>query len=575
MKDIMKKIKSYILVAMVGLSVTSCEDFLTLMPLNEVVLENFWTNEKDVESVLLGAYASLETSDCVTRMAAWGEMRSDNIIPGTDNSGDDDLSQFINENFTSKNSLTTYLCFYKAINYANTVLHYAPEVKVKDPNFHGSELAAVEAEAIAIRSLCYWYLIRAFGDVPYVTEPSIDDTKDFFIGQTKFDDILESLISDLENYKKAAQGHFSSNWQKKQISARDQENTSRFTRTAIEALLADMYLWKGDWKNCIDHCKYIDSIKLVVEYPAIKAAQGLDCTIDLINGYPLIAETVGSDVCGNAYNEIFGDGKSFETIFELPFDRNSSNPFVSSYYNGQSSTTGRLKATSRINRGSSDAVFNNNYDIRYYQNILESGSDKGIVKYVYQSVKYNMKDGTAPSSSVGTRRQNNSEPNWIVYRYTDIMLMEAEAYVMWAKQTADADSVNSMLKKAFDLVDAVNKRAICYPRYASTPLDFNSFNTVNDMEELVLAERRRELMFEGKRWFDLVRKALRDGNADYVSQKVAGKNPNGSNSSVITNKLKNLKGLFLPINYDEIKINDKLIQNSAYSTEREQSHKAQ
>ena len=225
----MKKIKSYILVAMMGLTVTSCEDFLTLMPLNEVVLENFWTNEKDVESVLLGAYASLETSDCLTRMVAWGEMRSDNIIPGTDNSSssDDDLTQFINENFTPKNNLTTYLCFYKTINYANTVLHFAPEVKEKDPNFHGSELAAVEAEAIAIRSLCYWYLIRAFGDVPYVDEPSIDDTKDFFIGQTKFDVILDNLISDLEKYKIAAQGHFSSNWQKKQISARDQENTSR------------------------------------------------------------------------------------------------------------------------------------------------------------------------------------------------------------------------------------------------------------------------------------------------------------------------------------------------------------
>ena len=571
----MKKIKSYILVAMMGLSVTSCEDFLTLMPLNEVVLENFWTNEKDVESVLMGAYASLESSDCITRMVAWGEMRSDNIVPGTDNtnSSDDDLIQFINENFTSKNNLTTYLCFYKTINYANTVLHFAPEVKEKDPNFHGGELAAVEAEAIAIRSLCYWYLIRAFGDVPYVDEPSIDDTKDFFIGQTSFDVILESLISDLEKYKVAAQGHFSSNWQKKQISARDQSNTSRFTRTAIEAMLADMYLWKGDWEKCIQRCHDIDSIKQE-EYKVIKSVQGLDCTVEPINGYPLIAETVGSDVCGNAYNEIFGDGISFETIFELPFDRNASNPFVSDYYNGQNSSVGRLKAASRVNRGSSDAVFPNNYDIRYYQDILESGSDKGIVKYVYQSVKYNMKDGQASATNVGTRRQNNSEPNWIVYRYTDIMFMEAEAYVMWAKETADADSVNSMLRKAFDLVDAVNKRAICYSRYSSTPLDYNSYNSVNSMEELVLAERRRELMFEGKRWFDLVRKAMRDGNADYVSQKVAGKNPNGSNSSVVTNKFKNLKGLFLPINFDEIKINDKLIQNPAYSTDSEHIQKA-
>ena len=567
----MKKYKSYILAAVVGLSVTSCEDFLTLMPLNEVVLENFWTNEKDVESVLLGAYGSLANSDCLTRMVAWGEMRSDNIIPGTDNSGDDDLSQFINENFTSKNSLTTYLCFYKTINYANTVLHYAPEVKEKDPNFHGSELAAIEAEAIAIRSLCYWYLIRAFGDVPYVTEPSIDDTKDFFIGQTKFDDILESLISDLEKYLIASQGHFSSSWQKKQVSARDQENTARFTRLAIEAMLADMYLWKGDWINCYNHCHYIDSVKNE-EYKTIKAVQSADCTIEPINGYPLISEIIigGSSKtdCGNAYNEIFGDGKSFETIFELA--GGSNNSFVSDYYNSNTSTTGRLKAASGVERG--DKVFGN-YDVRYYQDILDD-DNKGIAKYVYGSMKYDLSTGK-PSGNKGNRRQSSSKPNWIVYRYTDVMLMEAEALVMWAKEeTANTDS---LLHEAFLLVDAVNKRAICYPYYTgATPLNEKDYtNSVTSMEELVLDERRRELMFEGKRWFDLVRKAMRDGNADYVSQKVQNKNPKGSNSSVSASKFKNLKGLFLPINFDEIKINDKLIQNPAYYTEREQSHKAQ
>lgn len=565
----MKKIKSYILVAMVGLTVTSCKDFLTLMPLNEVVLENFWKDESDVKSVLMGAYAALETSDCITRMSAWGEMRSDNIIPGTDNSNssDDELIQFINENFNSKNAHTTYLCFYKVINYANTVLHFAPEVKAKDPNFHGGELAAVEAEAIAIRSLCYWYMIRAFRDVPYVTKPSIDDTEDFFIGQTKFEDILESLINDLERVKPYAQTHYSAKLD-------DQENTARFTSVSIDAMLADMYLWKGDWKKCIDCCEEITS-KKITDYKKIKAEKGLDCTIDLmLDKYPLISETVGKDVCGNAYNEIFGNGKSFETLFELPFDRNRSNPFVSDYYNSQSSSVGRLKASSKINRGESGTLFFNKHDIRYYQNIIESGSDKGIAKYVYSSMKYNMKDGSA-QEGVGTRRQgSSSEPNWIVYRYTDVLLMEAEAYVMWAKETVNTDSVNSFLKSAFDLVDAVNRRALCYPRYAATLLDFTKYNTVSEMEELVFDERRRELMFEGKRWFDLVRRAMREGNADYVSQKVAGKNTSGANSNAITIKFKNLNGLFLPINYDEIKINDKLVQNPVYS-ESEHIKKAQ
>ena len=72
----MKKFKSYILAAVMGLSVTSCKDFLTLMPLNEVVLENFWKEKADAASVLTSCYESLESNDALNRMVAWGELRS-------------------------------------------------------------------------------------------------------------------------------------------------------------------------------------------------------------------------------------------------------------------------------------------------------------------------------------------------------------------------------------------------------------------------------------------------------------------------------------------------------------------
>lgn len=568
----MKKFKSYILVALMGLSVTSCEDFLTLMPLNEVVLENFYTNEADVESVLRSAYAALESSDCIVRMSAWGEMRSDNIIDGSDNSsnGDDDLVRFINENINYQNNLTTYLCFYKAINYANTVLHYAPEVKQKDPNYHGSELAAHEAEAISIRCLSYWYLIRAFKDVPYTTRPSIDDTEDFFIGQSPFDSILDCLISDLERVKKFAPVHYSSDFTKK-------ANTARFTRAGISAMLADMYLWKGDWEKCIACCEYVTECKKE-DYKKIKADKGLDCDIEpeQYNKYPLILETFGSDNCGNAYNAIFGQGNSFESIFELPFDRTTSNPFVSSYYNSSNSQTGKLKASAQITRGDGASYLFAKKDVRFYQNIT-SDNNQGIVKYVYSDMKYNLKDGSAQTSAGTKRGDNAAEPSWIVYRYTDVLLMQAEALTMIARdlkdQGAAAAQVNDTLQKAFDIVDAVNMRATCYPRYGTdTRLTYVPNNDPDVLEDLVFDERRRELMFEGKRWFDLVRRAMRNGNGDIVSSAVADKSKD-SNSSVISIKFSNLNGLFLPINKDEIDINPKLKQNSVY-TDNEHIKKA-
>ena len=98
----MKNIKSLIIVALLGTSFTSCNDFLTLDPLNDIVLENFWTNKSDVESVLLGAYSALESSDCLLRMSVWGEMRSDNIVEGT-NTGED-IQQICRENLLITNS---------------------------------------------------------------------------------------------------------------------------------------------------------------------------------------------------------------------------------------------------------------------------------------------------------------------------------------------------------------------------------------------------------------------------------------------------------------------------------------
>lgn len=564
----MKKIKSYVMMALVGLSVSSCKDFLTLMPLNEVVLENFWTDMSDVESVLMGTYAALESSDCVVRMSIWGEMRSDNIIGNQSSQGNngsngqDDILQITRDNILQTNQYANYKCFYDVINRANTVLHFAPLVAEKDPNYTGALLQGNEAEAIAIRSLAYWYLIRAYKDVPYTTMPSIDDTHDFFIGQTPFNDVLDSLIYDLERVK---------NWANNSYTL-ESHNTGRITRAAIHAMLADMYLWKGDYEKCVEHCEWITARK-IEEYQKLERKNSKSNTVELINGYPLITETPTTTTAGNAYNEIFGKGNAFEVIFELPYDQNTSNPFVSSYYNDKNSKTGKLKALPEIGngfgQGNGNSVFIQPTDGRYYQNIADGGSsDYGIVKYVLEKVEYDLKSGMVTGTLKTTRREN-TEPNWIVYRYTDVLLMEAEAKVMMASaynaETQNTE-IQALFQEAFNLVDAVNRRAICKERYqdAAKELKFTDYNSsVRTMEDLVLSERRRELMFEGKRWFDLVRMAMREGNTKRLFSMIE-KKYDESNRSAVRIKMTELDALFFPLSKDEIKINDKLKQNPVY-----------
>lgn len=554
----MKKIKVYLSALLMGLTVSSCNDYLTLMPLNEIVMENFWTNKDDVESVLLGAYASLESKDCVVRMSIWGEMRSDNITAGK--SPDDDILQILRDNILATNQWTKYKCFYEAINNANTVLYFAPGVNEIDPNYTRGQYEADRAEAIAIRSLCYWYLIRAYKDVPYTTEPSIDDTKDFFVGQTPFDSILNCLIRDLEGIKDKTKEKY----------LKDLENTSRFTRTAVYSMLADMYLEKGEWDKCIECCEVVNEIKMD-EYKDLLDEEGNACTVTLFNNYPLFKEDYQSmkgTVVGNAYNEIFGKGNTFEIIFELPFDNKKKNPLVDDYYSKKELDGGKLKAT---NEACKDA-YTQLYDVRFYENI-RGGSDEGyIVKYAYQEVAADLSGGSAISTTnsqgeFSASGRESTSPNWIIYRYSDVLLMEAEAKIMKAKDLGGNDSlpaaVVTLFNEAFQLIDAVNQRAL--GGYAGADrLDFTSYNSnADDMEVLVLDERRRELMFEGKRWFDLARKSRRDGNTKYLWEKIEPKFDSNSRSAVRI-KMTDPDAVYFPFNRDEIKINTKLKQNPVY-----------
>ena len=340
-----KNIKHFLsgLLCFTAAALTGCSDYLDLKPLNDVVLENYWTKKSDVTSVLMGCYESLYSSDCITRMGLWGEARSDNMIIGVSSSRD--LEQLIKEDLLPSNPFCNWASFYQTINRCNIVIHYAPEVQELDPNYSLSEMKANIAEATFIRSLCYFHLIRAFRDVPFTREPSIDDTQDYQLPATSFDTVLANLIEDLEAVKDDAQLYFRKPNPDKQKEAAERDNTARVTRPAVYALLADLYLWKGDWQKCIACCDYVIDFKKK-EYESLK--RRLQNDVYLFNDIPLIMEKT-ENTSGNAYNEIFGEGNSFESLFELTysetFNTDNRNSYVGDYYANNSSNSlsnGRL-----------------------------------------------------------------------------------------------------------------------------------------------------------------------------------------------------------------------------------------
>lgn len=542
---------------------SSCSDFLDITPLNKVVLENFWTQKSEVNAVLMGCYESLESEESIIRMGVWGEMRSENILQGA--SIGNEYNEILNENILPTNSLTKWNVMYQTINRCNTVCHYAPMVQKKDPNYTVNELNANIAEASFIRDLCYFYLIRTFRDVPLSFEPTIDDTKEFQIPATPMNAALDSLIKDLESVKDYAVKRYvdDSKMSNAQAASQAYENSSRVTRVAIYALLADLNLWRGNYDETIKYCDLIIDFKKN-QYKE-KIAQIGDLTdMQEFAGIPLILEApAGSVTCGNAYNEIFGTGNSFESIFELYFRNNQQvkNKYVNEFFGKD-----RLGSISGLSRYCKDAATGNSdlftkNDCRVYATSAKSNSRYAITKYVNSSVSMDIKNVTDEKSLKLTTSRGNAEyANWIIYRLTDVMLMKAEACIL--KGEAEYET-------AFTLINAVNKRAHNYTTSAAKDtLVFDDYRTSQEkMEQLLLDERNRELMFEGKRWYDLVRIAVRDGNNQRLVSEATKKYQDKVNALKI--KLADPNIIFFPYNKDELKVNPFLKQNSAYGNTEE------
>ena len=96
-----------------------------------------------------------------------------------------------------------------------------------------------------------------------------------------------------------------------------------------------------------------------------------------------------------------------------------------------------------------------------------------------------VKYGEDPNST-----SEDSQIDWIVYRYADVLTLRAEALVRAGKD---------ITQEALDCLNAVHTRA------GLTAYKKEDFTNVNDFLDKVLLERGHELWFEGARRTDLIR----------------------------------------------------------------------
>ena len=180
---------------------SSCNDFLTIYPTDRIVGEDFWKTKSDVDQMVDGCYLSMLNEDVQARAIIWGAYRSDELVKR------DDYTDLTLDNINAVNLLPTmgycsWASLYKVINNCNVVLNHAPEVMTADPEFTEGDYQVVRAQMLALRSLCHFYLVRAFRDVPYMSHSVENDNEVEPVAQVAPGEVLQHCLDDLQEARR-------------------------------------------------------------------------------------------------------------------------------------------------------------------------------------------------------------------------------------------------------------------------------------------------------------------------------------------------------------------------------------
>lgn len=494
----------------------SCDDYLTIYPTDQITEEEFWQDKNDVENVRAAAYQQLTKAGQTAKILQWGEFRSDNLTLYT--MSNTSIMHMQNAVLMPTESMFDWSGFYTGINYCNLILEKGQKMvdTSVDPSFGESDWRPIKAEITALRALYYFYLVRAFRDVPYVSQAVTTDEQAMRAATpaTPGVAVLGDLIDSLEVVKNYAATNFGSN----------SDNKGRFTKRGVRTLLADIYLWRGcllkNFQNKTDNYSQIVNLDDVVTdststdstvagsvYTAdgtlvdqtytdalakecfLQAKENASWVLDdmmeeykedleenatatseqKLQKYPLILITTSNNSTrDNVYNQIFGTKNSTESIFELQYDgTNNSNSTIGSYFSSMSSgslSTGTMVANSTFaNVGSVESTKGfGKTDVRMLETMQYqtngTSSSYPIIKGVATNITITSQNAEDMSEGATYDFRSNANANWPVYRLSDLMLIKAEAIARYYSSTT---TNNEDLYEAFDMVNSIFMR--CNP----------------------------------------------------------------------------------------------------------------
>ncbi|MGV8095424.1 MAG: RagB/SusD family nutrient uptake outer membrane protein [Mangrovibacterium sp.] len=445
-----------ILIIVLTMFLSSCDDFLTQSPYEYIGIENFYSTSEQVGQAVTGCYNGL--IGILNSGEYWfNENRSDNSTKNHTNNITSNTESFYPSILmvdVSNDYVQNYWAkSYDLISRVNLVIHYLDVVDDE------TKKAQYEAEAKFLRGWCYFNLVRYFGGIPLVTKPISNGDEAKEIARSSTDLVYEQIIQDISDAYElfvSIDGSYSPAY-------------GRANKWAAAALLGKIYLTIGETAKALSTLEVVyngGSFSLIDNYADlfIEATETSKASKEII--FPVRFESGGLGLGNNfstkaTHNNIsdFGDN-------EIHYTNNLYNAYITS---SDTATDIRFKVTCTevdIFQYPGGAGIN----VRYCPKMAGLVSDG---KGGYVAGKMSMK--------------NDGGLDWPEIRFADVVLMLAE--------------LKGQSGGGLDLLNKVRARSHA-PLYTSQSIT-NLFN--GDFQKAVLNERRLELAFENKRLFDMLR----------------------------------------------------------------------
>jgi starch-binding outer membrane protein, SusD/RagB family len=459
MKNILNKT---VIIPLIG-CLLSCAD-LEEKPVGLLAPQGFFKTPKDVETAILGAYGWIASERLWGRQFVAAIMLRSDMVDIGDRGTPAERQQVNDFNMDDGNGMVRQFWpyWYQVISAANSAISGGESLGLPE-----DQISPLIAEARFVRAFSYFNLVQTFGDIPYIDFFISDPGSVVNITKTPEAEVYQHILADLE---------FAKQWLPDQ---QPSDTRSRPTKGTAASYLASVHLTLQDYPQAYEEAKWVIDNKGLFNYALEPDFQNLFRA------------------------EMQDDLK--ETIFSLDF---------LGLQNGDGGANDDIMPPMTGIRGADElgwsvcvpsmAVYNT-WDDRDYRKEV-SFADTALIGGVPQP--YTVFQNTKRPHIAKYRRfpgESNAEGrysdnNYATMRYAEVLLIAAEALAeINGGPNAEAEGyLNEVRARARNW----DGKITTFPEDVPTGLSKDAFI------DLVLDDRRLELAFEFKRWYDIKRRDL-------------------------------------------------------------------